>query len=157
MADKGHHHAHDSHYHVVFPVKYRKALLTKEIPLAIVNVARGIEERYEIEFEKIGTDLNHIHILCSFSPSKYKGGDVVRIFKSITARELFKRFPELKVDSNGSSALSRQNPYIFSQNTCAPSFPTCFILPSFSSSSKYLVAVASDIPSIILTCSLVSD
>ncbi|MCL5781926.1 MAG: IS200/IS605 family transposase [Patescibacteria group bacterium] len=98
MADKGHHHAHDSHYHVVFPVKYRKALLTKEIPLAIVNVARGIEERYEIEFEKIGTDLNHIHILCSFSPSKYKGGDVVRIFKSITARELFKRFPELKKD-----------------------------------------------------------
>jgi putative transposase len=98
MADKGHHHAHDSHYHIVFPVKYRKALLNHDIPLAIVEFARGIEERYDIEFEKIGTDLNHIHILCSFSPSKYKGGDVVRIFKSITARELFKRFPELKKD-----------------------------------------------------------
>jgi len=83
---------------IVFPVKYRKALLTKEIPLAIVEVARGIEERYEIEFEKIGTDLNHLHILSSFSPSKYKGGDVVRIFKSITARRLFERFPELKKD-----------------------------------------------------------
>lgn len=98
MADKGYHHAHDSHYHIVFPVKYRKALLNHDIPLAIVEVARGIEERYDIEFEKIGCDQNHIHILCSFSPSRYKGGDVVRIFKSITARELFKRFPELKKD-----------------------------------------------------------
>ncbi len=30
-----------------------------------------------------------------FKPS-YAGSDVVRIFKSITARELFKRFPELR-------------------------------------------------------------
>ena len=98
MATKSNYHAHDSHYHIVFPVKYRKALLNKEITLAITQIAKGIEERYEIEFENIGCDQDHIHILCSFSPSTYKGGDVVRIFKSLTARKLFERFPELKKD-----------------------------------------------------------
>ena len=45
--------------------------------------------------EQIGCDLDHIHLLCSFYP-KYGGGQIVRLFKSITARELFKKFPHLK-------------------------------------------------------------
>jgi putative transposase len=89
------HNVYDTHYHIVFPVKYRKALLTNDIPLAIVAIAREIALRYDIEFERIGTDIDHIHILCSFPP-KYGGSDVVRIFKSVTARELFKQFPALK-------------------------------------------------------------
>ncbi len=92
---KTYHNAYDTHYHIVFPVKYRKSLLTNEIPLAIVEIAQEISERYDIEFEKIGTDLDHIHILASFAP-KYSGSDVVRIFKSITAKELFARFPQLR-------------------------------------------------------------
>ena len=90
-----HHNAYDTHYHLVFPVKYRKVLLTNEIPLAIAQVAQEIAERYDLTFEKIGCDGDHIHLLCSFPP-KYSGSAVVRIFKSITARELFKRFPALK-------------------------------------------------------------
>jgi len=89
------HNAYNTHYHLVFPVKYRKALLTNNIPLAISATAEEISQRYDIEFEKLGYDQNHIHILCSFPP-KTSGSDVVRIFKSITARELFKRFPLLK-------------------------------------------------------------
>lgn len=92
-----HHNIYDTHYHIVFPVKYRKALLTNEIPLAIVQIAQEIGERYDIQFEKIGTDLNHIHLLISFPP-KHSGSDVVRIFKSITAKQLFKQFPALKKD-----------------------------------------------------------
>ncbi len=89
------HNVYETHYHIVFPVKYRKALLTNDIPLAIAKIAEEIGLRYDIEFEKIGTDGNHIHILTSFPP-KLSGSDVVRIFKSITARELFHRFPSLK-------------------------------------------------------------
>ena len=92
-----HHNVFDTHYHLVFPVKYRKALLTNDIPLAIAAIAQGIAERYDITFEKIGTDGDHIHILCSFPP-KHSGSDVVRMFKSITARELFRQFPALKKD-----------------------------------------------------------
>jgi len=89
------HSTFDTHYHVVFPVKYRKMLLTPRIDQAILDIAYQIAERYDIEFEAIGTDGDHIHLLCSFKPS-LSGADVVRIFKSITARELFKQFPELR-------------------------------------------------------------
>lgn len=95
--NKTHHNAYITHYHIVFPVKYRKALLTGDIPLAIKAIAEEISLRYDIEFEKMGFDQDHIHLLLSFPP-KHSGGDVVRIFKSITARELFKQFPLLKKD-----------------------------------------------------------
>lgn len=94
---RSNHCTYDTHYHIVFPVKYRKALLTHAVTKAIREIAADISERYDIEFEQLGTDLNHIHILCSFHP-KLSGGDVVRIFKSITAKQLFQRFPELKKD-----------------------------------------------------------
>jgi putative transposase len=90
-----HHNIYETHYHIVFPVKYRKALLKDNIPLAISEIAQEIGSRYDIEFEKIGYDSNHIHLLTSFPP-KHSGSDVVRIFKSITAKQLFLRFPELK-------------------------------------------------------------
>ena len=92
---KTHHNIYDTHYHIVFPVKYRKALLQNDIPLAIAKLAEEIALRYDIEFEKIGYDQDHIHLLVSFAP-KYSGSEVVRIFKSITAKELFKQFPLLK-------------------------------------------------------------
>ena len=92
---KTHHNVYDTHYHIVFPIKYRKALLQNDIPLAIAKLAGEIALRYDIEFEKIGYDQDHIHILLNFPP-KYSGSDVVRIFKSITAKELFKQFPLLK-------------------------------------------------------------
>ena len=91
------HNVYDTHYHIVFPVKYRRALLTDEIPFAVVEIAKEIGLRYDFEFEKIGMDEDHIHILISFPP-KYGGSDVVRIFKSITAKQLFKKFPNLKKD-----------------------------------------------------------
>ena len=92
---KGNHCVYQTHYHLVFSVKYRKSLLSEEVGKEIKLIAKEIGERYEIEFERIGCDINHIHILCSFHP-KYSIGEVVRKFKSITARELFKKYPELK-------------------------------------------------------------
>jgi len=92
---KGNHCAYQTHYHIVFPVKYRKMLLEPRVEQSIVETSKAISERYELEFEQLGCDLNHIHILCSFHP-KYSVSEVVRKLKSITARELFKKFPELK-------------------------------------------------------------
>ena len=97
MVQKGHHCVYDSHYHIVFPVKYRKALLSTNVVKVIKETAIEIGEKYEIEMEQIGCDLDHIHLLCSFHP-KYAGGKVIQIFKSITAKMLFKTYPELKRD-----------------------------------------------------------
>lgn len=97
IVKKGSRCAYQTHYHLVFPVKYRKALLLPEVERIIVEISREISERYEIDFERLGCDLNHIHILCSFHP-KYSIGEMIRKFKSITARELFRRLPGLKKD-----------------------------------------------------------
>ena len=40
-------------------------------------------------------DKNHIHLLLSTHP-KISPGEIVRIFKSMTAREIFRRYPEIK-------------------------------------------------------------
>ena len=92
---KGYHCAYQIHYHVVFPVKYRKALLTEEIQKSLVEIAKGIEERYGVEIERMGCDENHIPLLCGAHP-KYAPGQLVRLFKSISGRELFKRHVWLK-------------------------------------------------------------
>ena len=92
---RGHHCVYDTHYHLVCPVKYRKILLNELIVKRIKEIAEEIEERFELRFESLGADNDHIHLLLSFHP-KYAGGEVVRIFKSITAREIFRQFPDLK-------------------------------------------------------------
>ena len=92
---RGHHCAWQIHYHIVFPVKYRKALLDEEVAQIIEETAQGIAERYEIEMEAIGIDKDHIHLLCGAHP-KIAPGRIVQIFKSITAREIFRRKPSVK-------------------------------------------------------------
>ena len=92
---KASHCAWQIHYHVVFPVKYRRGLLDGGVVEIITQTAKEIQERYDIEFEQIGCDRDHIHLLCSAHP-KVAPGQIVRVFKSITARELFRRKPELK-------------------------------------------------------------
>ena len=69
--------------------------MSEEVVKELSKLANEIGERYEIDFEQIGCDKDHVHVLCSFHP-KYSIGEVVRKFKSITARELFKRFVWLK-------------------------------------------------------------
>jgi putative transposase len=76
-------------------VKYRKALLDREVIEIIRETVAGIQERYEIEMERMGMDNDHIHLLCSAHP-KISVGRIVQVFKSITAREIFKRKPSVK-------------------------------------------------------------
>ena len=92
---KGYHCAYQTHYHIVFPVKYRYALINKVVEQEMVRIGHEIEKRYELTIEQMGADKDHIHLLCSFHP-KYSIGEMVRKYKSITARELFKTHPEIK-------------------------------------------------------------
>ncbi|NTU46987.1 IS200/IS605 family transposase [Candidatus Roizmanbacteria bacterium] len=92
---KAYHCAYTIHYHIVFPVKYHKALLNEEVTKYIKEIAQEIESRYFMELEKIGCDTNHIHLLCGADP-KYAPGALVRVFKSVTAKKVFKQFPTIK-------------------------------------------------------------
>ena len=92
---RGHHCVYNIHYHFVFAVKYRYALIDPAVETELGRLSQEVAERYEIETECLGADRNHIHWLCSAHP-KYGPGDIARIYKSITARELFVSLPGLK-------------------------------------------------------------
>ena len=72
-----------------------QSLLYQMVIKIIEVTAYGIQDRYAIEMEALGMDKNHIHFLSSTHP-KISPGEIVRIFKSITAREIFRRHPEIK-------------------------------------------------------------
>ena len=83
------------HYHFVFTVKYRRALLTPEVVSELTRISREIQERREFEIEMLGADQNHVHLLCAAHP-KMAPGHIVGIYKSLSARELFKALPWLR-------------------------------------------------------------
>ena len=89
------HNIWECYYHIQITVKYRKALLDKNIQQVIVETMKGFKERYAIEPSTIGFDQNHVHILCRFLP-KYSGGQVIRTIKSITGQRIFEQVPEIK-------------------------------------------------------------
>ncbi|PKG43679.1 IS200/IS605 family transposase [Psychroflexus sp. MES1-P1E] len=82
-------------YHLVFPLKYRKNVITDESGKTLTNVCEEISERYEIEFIEIGYESNHVHFLVQ-SVSKMSVSKMVRTIKSIIAREMFHLHPEIK-------------------------------------------------------------
>lgn len=96
-ADKVYHSAWLIHYHIVFPVKYRKELLDRNGVAFIGETAVGLPESYEIAMERMGMDTDHIHLLRG-THSENAVGRIVQIFKSIGAREIFKRNPSLNKD-----------------------------------------------------------
>lgn len=90
-----HHCVYDLHYHFVFAVKYRRALLRPEVEAELARISRGVTERYDFEIETLGADLNHVHLLCS-APPELAPGEIVRIYRSITTVQMFRALPELK-------------------------------------------------------------
>lgn len=58
-------------------------------------VSEEIEKRYEIRFLEIGTDDDHVHFLIQSVPM-YSATKIVKLVKSIIAREVFQRCPEVK-------------------------------------------------------------
>ena len=82
-------------YHLVFPVKYRKKIISKQISSYIKDVCIEISEKYEIQFIEIGTDEDHIHFLVQSVPTMAVNRIVMTI-KSITGRQVFQTFPEIK-------------------------------------------------------------
>jgi len=82
-------------YHLVFPLKYRNNVITEEVGNSLKQICLGISERYEVEFIEIGHEPNHVHFLVQSVPN-YSLTEMVRMLKSITAKQLFQLHPEIK-------------------------------------------------------------
>ena len=82
-------------YHFVCVAKYRRLVISDEVDQVLRDVCEEISRRYEMRFLEIGTDVDHVHFLIQSVPS-YSPTQIVRKLKSITAREIFSRVPEVK-------------------------------------------------------------
>lgn len=83
-------------YHFVCTAKYRRAVLTEPVDTLLKSLCLEIEKRYEIRFLEIGTDKDHVHFLIQSVPTM-KPQSIIQTVKSITAREIFKQIPEVKL------------------------------------------------------------
>ncbi len=82
-------------YHLVFPAKYRRAVLDAEVDEVLRDVCLKIEDRYHLKFLEIGTDEDHVHFLVQSVPT-YTVTKLITIIKSITVREIFRSCPHVK-------------------------------------------------------------
>jgi REP element-mobilizing transposase RayT len=82
-------------YHFVCPAKYRRVVFSKAIDESLKDICLEITKRYEIRFLEIGVDKDHVHFLIQSIP-RMSPSQIMRMVKSLTAREIFKKHPEVK-------------------------------------------------------------
>lgn len=92
---KGRSYVYDLHYHLVWVTKYRTQALTNEIQNALKDELLEIAQENEITIEAMEIMPNHVHLLVSAKP-KVSVTVMVKKFKGITGKWLFKKFPKLK-------------------------------------------------------------
>ncbi|MCL2748444.1 MAG: IS200/IS605 family transposase, partial [Oscillospiraceae bacterium] len=82
-------------YHFVCPAKYRRVVIDEDVESVIKEVCEEIEKRYEIRFLEIGSDKDHVDFLVQSVP-KISPTQIITTIKSLTAREVFARCPQVK-------------------------------------------------------------
>ena len=82
-------------YHIVCPVRYRRKAITESVSETLKNVCNEISKKYEMHFVEIGADEDHVHFLIQSVPTM-SVKQIVQTVKSITAREIFRKHPEVK-------------------------------------------------------------
>jgi len=85
----------DCRYHLVWSTKYRRRALKKPEQEACEKLLRRIAEKYGMNIVSMEVDLDHVHLYIEIPPQR-SVGEAVRILKSISARLLFQRFPNIK-------------------------------------------------------------
>lgn len=82
-------------YHVVCAAKYRRVVMSERVDEVVREACLEIEKRWEIRFLEIGLDRDHAHFLIQSVPS-YSVSRIVQVVKSVIAREVFEKAPEVK-------------------------------------------------------------
>ena len=89
------HAVYDIKYHLVWIPKYRKDVLRGEVGEYLKEVFQRIAEEYELVIDTMEVMEDHVHIFVEVTP-RHSPARVVQIMKSISAREVFKEYPEIR-------------------------------------------------------------
>ena len=94
-ASKGRGYVYYLHYHIVWCVKYRNAVLVGDVERDTKAVLREIADEQKIEILSLKTDKDHVHMLISCTPQQTIPS-ILKSFKGTSARRLFLLHPSLK-------------------------------------------------------------
>jgi putative transposase len=89
------HAVYELKYHLVWVPKYRARILGAEEKQYLKKLFEEIAEEYEFHIDTMEVMEDHVHVFIEAPPS-YAPARVVQIMKSISAKELYKRYPELR-------------------------------------------------------------
>ena len=83
-------------YHVVWSVKYRKKVLSKEVEQLLKETAIQVadEKGFTIKLIECG-ECDHVHCFIT-APPKLSVTQIVKYLKGITGRKLLEKYPELR-------------------------------------------------------------
>jgi len=93
--DKGSHSVYMLQFHYVACVKYRRKVLNDNVAERLKAINISVADAYGISIIQQQVVSDHIHILFSSKP-QVQLSKFVNSLKSVSARLLFRNFPELK-------------------------------------------------------------
>ena len=92
---RNNHHVFRIMYHFVWIPKYRHKVFNEPYRSTLKKIIEKIGYDYNIEIVELEIPVDHIHMVVRSVP-KVAPSDIMQIIKSISAREFFKRYPEIK-------------------------------------------------------------
>lgn len=89
------HHVYRLMYHFVWIPKYRHKVFVEPYRAAMKAIIQKIGYDYNIDIVELEIPGDHIHMVVRSEP-KQSPSKVMQVIKSISARQFFKRYPEVK-------------------------------------------------------------
>lgn len=93
-------------YHFVWCPKYRKAILQGEVATFVESEIRRLCAENSWEIGALNVQEDHVHVVLSALPSTAPSL-IANTLKGITARQVFKQYPEVKKQVWGGSFWAR--------------------------------------------------
>ena len=89
------HHVFRIMYHFVWIPKYRRKVFSEPYRTVLKNIIEQIGYDYNIEIVELEVPVDHIHMVVRSEP-KVSPSDIMQIIKSISARQFFRLYPDVK-------------------------------------------------------------
>ncbi|MCL4336152.1 MAG: IS200/IS605 family transposase [Candidatus Thermoplasmatota archaeon] len=96
--DKGAHSVYSLYYHFIQVVKYRKKVFTNDAIVDFLKMkAREIADTFNVDILDMECDKDYFHMLFKSTPI-LNIPQFINAIKTITSREIQRKFPEIKKD-----------------------------------------------------------
>ena len=82
-------------YHLVLVVKYRRKVISDNVPLRLRDIFEYIQPSYNIKVVEWNHDTDHVHVLFSAHPNS-ELSKFLNAYKSASSRLIKKEYPEVK-------------------------------------------------------------